>query len=456
MSPEFGKYPQVRWYNSLIFRVVLLCAVLVLCLLGSVYVITGYYSQEMIQEMEAQAQEIATRLVLHLEEHPDADPSTVGQDISRNYDGTIVKLDPYTESVELAPFLLERDAQGQLTKVARVPITVQGKQALLTVRWTINPQTEIVRAFKNKWLAVLTLVFVVTLGLMVYFIARILRPITDLSDSCAQISSGRLKDVATRKASGEILALEYTFNQMVASLREKEVVEANLRQAQRLSAIGNLAAGVAHDVRNPLNAIKLLSSHALDTLNDVTDAAPAVKQLQTIRSEVDRLEEIVSGFLSLAKERELRQESCRIDSLLEECARLIRKDAESRGVRLILELRAGETSLLVDPKQMTRAILNVLINAMDACSGGGRVRVFSRLTDRMCEIEIRDNGPGMPKEVAERAFEPYYTMKPTGTGLGLSITRGIVEEHGGTISLMSIEGQGCQVLIALPLEGKVA
>jgi signal transduction histidine kinase len=170
---------------------------------------------------------------------------------------------------------------------------------------------------------------------------------------------------------------------------------------------------------------------------------------------VNRLEDIVSGFLSLAKERELRQEPQRVDALVDECVRLVRKDGEARGVRLSTELRAGDPSLMLDSKQMTRAILNVLINAMEACSGdGGRVRVFSRVTDKTCEIEIRDNGPGMPKEVAERAFEPYFTTKATGTGLGLSITRGIVEEHGGTISLMSIEEQGCQVLITLPLETK--
>jgi signal transduction histidine kinase len=103
---------------------------------------------------------------------------------------------------------------------------------------------------------------------------------------------------------------------------------------------------------------------------------------------------------------------------------------------------------------MTRAILNVVINGMEACPKGGRVRLFSRVTDQACEIEIRDDGPGIPKEAAERAFDPYFTTKPTGTGLGLAITRGIVEEHGGTITLTGSEDQGCQVLITLPLKAK--
>jgi two-component system sensor histidine kinase HydH len=229
-------------------------------------------------------------------------------------------------------------------------------------------------------------------------------------------------------------------------------VESNLRQAQRLSALGTLAAGVAHDVRNPLNSIKLLSSHALDEVGE----GPAAKQLQTIRSEVDHLEEIVSGFLSLAKERELKPEPCRIDTLLAECVRLVEKDATARGVRLNAELRAGDTELLLDPQQFTRAVLNVVLNAMQACPEEGRVRLFSRVTDLACEIEIRDDGPGMPKDVAERAFDPYFTTRPTGTGLGLSITRGIVEEHGGSITLSSSEEQGCQVLITLPREAQAS
>jgi len=453
MPKTVSTYPRVRWHNSLIFRVILLCAVLVLCLLGSVYIIAFHYFGEMAKEMESQTQDIANRIVLHFEQNLDADLRKVESDMMNAYKGTKVELNDEDHLTVVIPFTIERDENGYLAKVTRTWVKLPDRKVLLTTRIPIIPQTEIVRVFTNKYLALLTLVFLATLGVMVYSIARILRPLSELSESLANIGDGRLQNVATRKSSGEVSALEHTFNRMVASLREKEIVEANLRQAQRLSAIGNLAAGVAHDIRNPLNAIKLLSSHAIDTLDDVPEAGSTVKQLHTIRNEVDRLEEIVSGFLSLAKERELQPEPTRIDLVLEECVRLVRKDAEARDIRVSTELRAGNTSLMVDAKQLIRAILNVLINAMDACPKGGRVRVFSRVANQFCEIEIRDDGPGMSKEVAERAFEPYFTTKHTGTGLGLSITRGIIEEHGGTITLSSSKDQGCQVLITLPREG---
>ena len=140
----------------------------------------------------------------------------------------------------------------------------------------------------------------------------------------------------------------------------------------------------------------------------------------------------------------------------EECLRLVKQDAEARGVRLVSDLRAGDTELTLDAKQYTRAVLNVVINALEVSPQGGRVRMYSRLTETQLEVEIRDDGPGFDEESAERAFDPYYTTKNTGTGLGLSITRGIIQEHGGSISLSSTPGSGAQVLILLPLTQDVS
>lgn len=448
---------RIRWHNSLIVRVAVLCAVLVLCLLGSVYIMTGHYYHEVVREMDERATELAHSVEIWLEEHPEEEilPDSIPDDLATLSDGAPLELElvpKLSEPSRIAPRLTEEGYVFMATQY----FERDGQWVRLTARFAVDPQTEVVRAFKNRNLVALSVGFLLTLGLMIYLIAKTLRPLRELSESCAEISSGNLKDVTVRGNSGEVLALEETFNRMVGSLREKEVVEANLRQAQRLSAIGNLAAGVAHDVRNPLNAIKLLSGHAIDTLQDSGTKETAVKQLQTIRREVHRLEEIVSGFLSLAKEEELRPELRQIDSILEECLALVRKDAEARDIRLADELRAGDTALMIDPKQWTRAILNVLINALEACPPGGRVRLFSRITDRACEVEIRDDGPGMTKEQLERAFDPYYTTKKTGTGLGLSIMRGIVEEHGGSVTLSSTPGHGCQVLISVPLEVPVA
>jgi len=455
-SPTPTNARPIRWHESLVVRILALCGVLVFCLLGAVYFLTGHYYRQIVTTTQSVADNAAENIRVQLE--------SLGEtDFDQQADGIVVP--PDVESFRIQRGVME-DETGHLSTefsdggsihfVATNVFVLNGERIRLTLEMPkIDPQTELVRAFKNRFLLGLTCVFVMALGAMVYLIAKSLQPLQALTERCANISEGNLQDIEVGKAPGESRTLGETFKRMVASLREKATVEANLRRAQRLSALGNLAAGVAHDVRNPLNAIKLLSSQALDDLGENGHEPGPSKALYTIRSEVDRLEEIVSGFLSLAKEEALKREMCRLDPILDDCLNLVRKDAEARGLRVTGELRTGELQLSLDAKKLKRAVLNVLLNALEVCPPGGRVRLFSRVTADGAEIEVRDDGPGMTPETIEHAFDPYFTTKPTGTGLGLSITRGIIEEHGGTIGLTSIIGQGTQVLISLPLHAPV-
>lgn len=448
--PKVTNPSHMPWHSSLIVRVIALCIVLVVCLLGSVFVLTFHYTGQIEREIEASSRRMVEKAQVYYEAHPDylENPDRAEAELVDVLGGEIIDIgeaDENTPGFRLARIYRE---DGYAYEAKR-PLLIDDKFLELTIHYPIDTYSEVRRVFRNRYLLALSLIFIAALALMVYFIRSSLRPLRQLSKSCARISEGELEPIEVRKNSSEILALEQTFNQMVDSLRDKEVVEHNLRQAQRLSALGNLAAGVAHDVRNPLNAIKLLSGHAEDMVEE--NPAEARSRMATIREEVNRLEEIVAGFLSLAKEREIQPEPTVIDGVLEECVRLVKEDAGARDIRLTAELRAGDTALMLDSKQMTRALLNVMINALDATPEGGRVRLFSRVVDRECQIEVRDDGPGLEPEVAERVFDPYFTTKPTGTGLGLSITRGIIEEHGGTVELSSNVGQGTQVLISLPL-----
>ena len=440
----------VPWRSSIYLRVILLCVVLLCCLLGSVTVITRHFYLEAIQEMEVATRDIVKSTSLQIQETPNIDFGELSHKMMDVHKGVDIQIAPDTGASGNPTITIVRHQSGEFTRVAQVSLKNGDRPMMLTVSMTIVPQVEILRAFRNRSMMVLTGVFVITLGLMIYFIIKALHPLARLSESCAAISAGNYQAVSTRGATGEIRALEETFNQMVESLQEKERMEVRLRHAQRLSALGNLAAGVAHDVRNPLNAIKLLSSHTLDTLDD--HAQPNVtKSLQTIRKEVERLEGIVSGFLSLAKERQLTPQSVRVDLLLEECIQLLRQDAEKREVRLESAMGAHERMAMLDPQQWKRAILNVLINALDASPAGASIHIVSRMADDTYAISIRDEGPGIDPEVLEHLFEPYFSTKPNGTGLGLSITRGIIEEHGGSIELCNI-APGCEVRITLPLQ----
>lgn len=451
-TARHGRSP-VKWQHSMYFRVLVLCCVLLLCLFASIFIIVRYTIGEAIHEVESESREIAKRVLEMFEGDTPLDREEIAGKIMEERDDTQVLIEPLRGLLPELRNSVEYRTDGTVVRVVRVPL--ERLDMVMTIHYSTKASVEVLRAFKNRYILLVTFVFIVTLWIMIYYIHRTLRPLMDLADTCSAITEGNLQTVKIARSAGEVQLLESKFNDMVESLREKEVMEVKLRQAQRLSALGNLAAGVAHDVRNPLNAIKLLSSHAIDSMGG-DGATPGVKPLMTIRAEVDRLEEIVSGFLSLAKERELEPEPTSVDALLSECVRLFQKDAEERGVELISELNAGGSLLMLDGKQLTRAILNVLLNALEACKSGGHVRLSSAIREGACRILVEDDGPGLPESVIEQVFDPYYTTKQGGTGLGLSITRGIVEEHGGAIDLSSRDGQGCRVSITIPLKQKIS
>lgn len=444
MSTESERHTphRVTWRNSLIVRVIVICAVLFLCLLAAMNALTR---SAFNQVAEARVADLERSLALHIQQHPE------DEQLDSARAAMIERFDGLSEIAIAEPSGAGRsitiEQRGESVIVfARTILERSDGPVQIEASFALSPLTP----YRDRFLLGVTGLFLVALVFLILLIYRTLRPLRALSKSLVRLSEGTLESVAVRPSDGEVGALGETFNDMVRALHEKDLVEANLRQAQRLSALGTLAAGVAHDIRNPLNAINLLSTHAMDTLDTEGGEERAKKQIATIKKEVARLEGIVSGFMSLGNDHELHRGSCVVDEVLEECARLIEKDAEDRGIRFTAELRAGGTMLNLDRKQWNRAILNILLNALDACPEGGRVRLFSRTTDTQFEIEVRDDGPGLTPEAAERVFDPYFTTKAAGTGLGLSITRGIVEEHGGTISLSSSEG--CQVLITLPLE----
>lgn len=445
----------VKWRHSMYFRVLLLCCVLLSCLLAAIFIIARHTLDEVENEVRNRSDQIVNEIYRIMEQDPRIEHSEMATQVMEKYTDTTVKLDPIQMFGEVTErrFYREYDEDGSVQLWGEIPL--DRIDMVLTARFSTEATLDVLRVFKNQYIVTVTLVFIITLWIMLYYIHKTLRPLLDLSDTCAAITEGNLQTVEIASSSGEVQLLERKFNDMVASLREKEVMEVKLRQAQRLSALGNLAAGVAHDVRNPLNAIKLLSSHAIDSLGGEGES-PAVKPLQTIRDEVNRLEDIVSGFLSLAKERELAPEPNKLDPLLADCVRLFQKDAEGRGVELIADLKAGDTMLMLDGKQWSRAILNLLLNSLEACDRGGHVRLSSCVRADTCRILVEDDGPGLPPSAIEQAFDPYYTTKPGGTGLGLSITRGIVEEHGGMIELTGGEGKGCRVLISVPLKQKLS
>lgn len=214
--------------------------------------------------------------------------------------------------------------------------------------------------------------------------------------------------------------------------------------------IGELAASMAHEIRNPLTSIRGF----LQLLQGKFEPEAIEQEYFAIMfNELDKINEILREFLSLAKPSQPQLKIVNITQLLEEALLLAEQEALMNEVTLQRNLYNNLPLLFLDTVQIKQVVLNILINAIQAAGPGGQVVVTCRLdeTGRSILISIRDNGPGIDKNILPHIFEPFFTTKPTGTGLGLTISLQIIEEHGGKIVVHTEAGQGTTFNIYLPL-----
>ncbi|MSR83791.1 MAG: PAS domain S-box protein [Candidatus Latescibacteria bacterium] len=239
-------------------------------------------------------------------------------------------------------------------------------------------------------------------------------------------------------------------------ISELKRAERDLWQVEKMSALGRLAASVAHEVRNPLSAIDIQLQLLQEELGGAGgEAATRVNRRLTIaRTEMRRLEGIVQNFLRFSRPPALYLQPVQPNDLLRHLFSLVEPEAREHGIALVLDLEEPLPAISADENLLSQALLNVLINAFQAPGAAPRVILQSRL-DRVkgqILLQVADNGRGIPPADLERVLEFYYTTKAEGTGLGLSIAQRIVHQHGGTLEVASQEGAGTLVSIRLWLE----
>jgi two-component system sensor histidine kinase HydH len=229
------------------------------------------------------------------------------------------------------------------------------------------------------------------------------------------------------------------------------VLERALARQERLAGLGHLAAGVAHEVRNPLNAIGMGIQRLQGEFSPV-DGAEEFRHLCTvIRGEVARLNGIVQEFLQLARAPALQRESVGVAALLDEVVSLMETEADACAVHLTKQVPEGLPSVAVDPQQIKQALINLLLNAIQATPPGGSVKVIAAVETEALRIAVIDSGSGIAPEMMDRIFDPYFTTKPEGTGLGLPIALRIIQAHGGTLDVSSVFGGGTTLEVRLPI-----
>jgi len=321
--------------------------------------------------------------------------------------------------------------------------------------WTIilcESKTDILRPvsyFKTFFLLMILLTFWIVALLSVVLIRKSLVPITTLREATERIAQGDLETRVDIQSGDEFETLGHSFNEMGRKLEEGQRL---LVQSAKMGAFGQMAAGVVHEIGQPLTSLQGLVELVLDGPLD----GESKSHLELVQSELLRLRDMVVKFRSFSKSPKGVQEPVSINQVLEETYHLLEHQFRMKRIHCALETGDGLPQVQGDRNGLQQVLVNLIVNAMhaveDQSGGNGLIEIRSALKDGQVAVSVSDNGPGIPKDIQERIFDPFFTTKGAGegTGLGLAITLSIVHQHKGTIHLDSDPGTGTRFTILLP------
>ncbi len=308
----------------------------------------------------------------------------------------------------------------------------------------------------------------------------IMRPLALLVDGMNRLSKGELDYRIQAAGKDEIGMLAESFNAIAEQLkrdREKmdfwtksledevqrkttEIVRAQdqLINAEKLASLGRMAAGVAHEINNPLTGIitfahLMLKRTPPEKKDDIEDLAVIIQQ-------AERCSKIIKGLLGFSRKAVAEKRSVSINELIENTLTMVKNQTKFYNIIFDIRLDRSLPEIVVDPNQIQQVFLNLLLNAADALEEKGTITIASRViverNSRLIELEFTDTGPGIPEEILGKIFEPFYTTKPTGkgTGLGLAVSYGIIRKHGGQIFVKTAPGKGASFFIRLPMSSE--
>lgn len=278
-------------------------------------------------------------------------------------------------------------------------------------------------------------------------------PVKQLVEVTKRVAAGDLTATvgegfnSSRTTRDEIGALADAFNQMTRDLRRSRD---QLVQSEKLAAVGQLAAGIAHEIRNPLTSIKMI----VQLLRRRSQEDETWQQsIQAVLDEVNRLEIVISGLLDFTRPVEMTLKPGNVADVVNDVLRLMEADLRHRKIQLVKRVDETLPEVVLDADRMKQVFMNVILNSMQAMPEGGKLTIDCRYDSesRAVEVDISDTGTGMSQEALAHAFEPFFSTKSGGTGLGLANVKKIMEQHDGGIQIESTEGQGTRVIIRLSI-----
>jgi signal transduction histidine kinase len=303
----------------------------------------------------------------------------------------------------------------------------------------------------------LLLVTTLVTGVLIF---RFTRPIRDLSIAARRVAGGDFTiRVPAAKRRDEVGALAEAFNEMTARLGRTRQLETQLHEAEKGAVVGRLASAIAHEIRNPLNYINLTLDHLRSAFapEDPQKRETFERLALQLKAEVARINTHISDFLSYSRPARLEPQLLNLHAEAEDALRMIEVQAAENGIETRVEDQGEVPEVMADREALRSVLTNLIINSLQAIDGQGGsvvIKLSSDDANPRARIEVSDTGRGIAPEDISKVFEPYYSTKETGTGLGLAIVKKAIDDHGGTISVTSLQGKGTTFTITLPLRCK--
>lgn len=291
----------------------------------------------------------------------------------------------------------------------------------------------------------------VVLGLLITaWIVITLRPLRRLRDGARRIAAGDYASRIPEKGPAEIAGLAREFNSMARAIEDRE---RELVRSERLAAVGKMAAMIAHEVRNPLSSLGLNTELLEEELTPEASEARAL--CHAIHREVDRLAVITEEYLAFSRLPKPKLADEPVNAMVGALAAFVREDLAIKQVTLTTDLAPAEPVARIDAAQIRQCLINLIRNAAEAvhAKGNGHVTLRTRSAGPRIEIDVEDNGVGIPADVLPQLFDPFFSTKEDGSGLGLALTQQIVRDHGGDLRVDSLVGRGTTFTVSVPIGG---
>ncbi len=308
---------------------------------------------------------------------------------------------------------------------------------------------------KTFYERILVAIIILSFGIsaIIYLSNRYTKPLYNVIDAAKNISDGNLKTRLAEDRNDEIGVLNKSFNNMIKSLSEKKELENRLRKSEELSKLGQLSAGLAHEIKNPLNFINLSIDHLKTKAMGLNGKMQEefVSTVDAIKAELYRLNRLTEQFLNHGRTILINKQPINLNLLLAQIIELIRSKIESQNITLDLSMPDSIVYADGEVEHLRTAILNIVINAIEAMPDGGKLTVRLSMDSTQCYMGFKDTGSGITEDDLDKVFEPFFTTKETGIGFGLAICKDIITQHNGSISVKSMKDHETEFTVSLPL-----